>query len=477
MHVLVTGGTGFVGRPLVRRLLDGGADVTILTRDPQRAAIAAPAGARLAAWSPPAALDPALLRGVDAIVNLAGEGIADARWSDARKRAIRDSRIDATRTLVDALLQVPDRARPRTLISASAVGAYGDRGDEELNEFSRPGTGFLAEVCRDWEAEAQRASRFGVRVSTVRIGVVLGRDGGALAKMVAPFRLGVGGRIGSGRQWMSWIHLDDLVAMILWALERRTLDGPINATAPGAVRNDEFTKTLGRTLGRPALIPAPAPALRIALGEMSAVLLASQRVHPTRAVAAGFEFRFPTLEATLTNLCRDAAHEVVYEQWFREPPERLFRFFSDPANLEAITPPFLRFKVLGASTPQLAEGTCIDYRLLLHGVPLRWRSRIETWTPPAGFVDRQLKGPYASWVHTHELVPHARGTLMRDRVRYELPLGALGDIVAGRWVAHDVDEIFAYRREKLAELFRCNARDADAATEDAATSSTDGEAA
>jgi hypothetical protein len=452
MKIVATGGTGFVGRALVHALLGDGAEVTVITRDVERARPRLPARCRLATW------DPGDLGGAieaaDAVVNLAGEGVAEGRWTAHRREAIRSSRVSTTRALVDAIERLAPGRRPHALVSASAVGYYGDRGDEILIEEAAAGPGFLAEVCGAWEAEAGRAAALGVRTAITRIGVVLGRGGGALERMLPPFRLGLGGRLGPGTQWMSWIHRDDLVALLRFALERASVSGVMNAVAPEPVRNDTFTRALGATLGRPALLPVPAAALRLALGEMSAILLASQRVRCAAAERAGFGFRYREVGAALAEILSERGREIEHEQWFPRRPAEVFAFFSDPHNLERITPDFLRFRVLGTSTPEIRRGTRIDYRLSLRGLPIRWQSVIECWEPGVRFVDVQTRGPYRSWRHTHEFDEHAGGTIVRDRVRYELPFGAVGDLLALGLVERDLAAIFAYRRERLAELLR-----------------------
>jgi uncharacterized protein (TIGR01777 family) len=426
--------------------------VTVLSRDPAHAAERLPAGVAVSAWREGGALEPAVVRGVEAIVHLAGAGIADRRWSPEYKRVIRDSRVATTRALVTAIGASPASERPRTLVAASAIGYYGDRGDEPLDESSPPGTGFLPDVCVAWEKESFAARDLGVRVAALRTGIVLDAHGGALAKMLPPFRLGVGGRLGSGTQWMSWITLDDVVALYLFVLANADVDGPMNAVAPTPVTNAEFTRALGRALGRPTFLPAPALALRLALGEMGSLLLEGQRVLPKAALAAGFGFREPDLPGALAAITADLDEELVREQLVPRSPAEVFRFFSDPANLEALTPPFLHFHVLGASTPELRAGTTIDYKLSLRGMPVRWQSVIEDWVPNHRFVDRQVRGPYRKWVHTHEFEQRNGGTLVRDRVRYALPLAPLGDLVAGRLVSRDLNRIFAYRRARLREL-------------------------
>jgi uncharacterized protein (TIGR01777 family) len=452
MKVVVTGATGFVGTPLVRELLSAGHSVTALTRDVERALRRLPARCHVLAWNPAGALDAGALRGADAVVHLAGEGIADARWTVTRKRAIRGSRVDTSVALVRALGQLDTSVRPRVLVSASAIGWYGDRGDISLDEQSSAGKGFLADVCRAWERAVFNAQALNVRTVVVRIGVVLGRDGGALAPLLPLFRLGLGGRVGSGRQWFSWIHRDDLVGLLRYVLENPHASGPVNGVAPEAVTNAAFTAELGRALQRPAYFPVPAVALRAAFGEMSTVLLGSQRVEPRAARELGFVFRFCTLGSALDDLCADLSHELIVEQRLARPLEQVFSFFSNPANLEKITPAFLRFRVLGTTTSQIGAGTLINYALRLHGIPLRWQSRIESWNPNRMFIDVQTRGPYSLWHHAHEFEPDNGGTVIRDRVRYRLPFGALGDLVAGWLVRRDLDAVFDFRRQRIQEL-------------------------
>lgn len=259
-------------------------------------------GADEAAWDPArGVLQPAAIEGADALVHLAGESVAAGRWTAARKARIRASRVDSTRLLAETAAGLG--RRPRVLVCASATGFYGDRGDERLTEQSAPGRGFLAEVCREWEAAAEAARQAGIRTVHLRIGMVLSRAGGALAALLVPFRLGLGGVIGSGRQWMSWIALDDMVGVITHVLADERLAGPVNAVTPAPVTNAEFTRTLGRVLGRPTLVPLPALAARLLLGEMAdEVLLASARVEPARLLASGFGFAHPTLEGALRHI-------------------------------------------------------------------------------------------------------------------------------------------------------------------------------
>jgi len=296
MRVLLSGSSGLVGSALVPFLTHAGHQVVRLVRSQPKDE------ASEVRWDPEAGdIDAAGLRGVDAAVHLAGESIAAGRWTAARKARILESRAKGTRLLAQTLAGL--QPVPKALVSASAVGYYGDRGEETLSEDSASGSAFLSEVCRQWEAATEPAAAAGIRVVNLRSGVVLSTAGGALPRLLTPFRLGVGGTLGSGKQFMSWIALDDVTAAILHALMTETLRGPVNAVAPQAITNREFTKTLGRVLGRPTLFPMPACAARLAFGQMAdELLLASQRVEPAKLLASGYRFRFPDLESALRHL-------------------------------------------------------------------------------------------------------------------------------------------------------------------------------
>ncbi|HEX8710070.1 MAG TPA: TIGR01777 family oxidoreductase [Pyrinomonadaceae bacterium] len=298
MRILVTGSTGLVGSALIPALQEKGYQVIRLVRS------AADQSAERIYWNPvEGTLNAAQLEGLDAVVHLAGESIAEGRWTAAKKARIRESRAKGTRLLSETLARL-DR-KPATLLSASAIGFYGSRGDEVLTEQSASGSDFLAEVCREWELSTQPAAQSGVRVVNLRFGVILSRAGGALAKMLPPFRMGVGGKLGSGKQYMSWIALDDVVGVLEFALVNEHLRGPVNVVAPGPVTNAEFTKMLGRVLSRPTLFPVPAFAARIAFGEMAdAILLASNRVEPARLKETGYQFKYPDLEAALRHVLK-----------------------------------------------------------------------------------------------------------------------------------------------------------------------------
>ena len=302
MRVLVTGATGFVGRRLCEVLSESGCRVTALSRSPESARKTVPCLSQAYAWSPVEETPPLdSLEQVDAVVHLAGESVV-GRWTARKRRAIRESRVRGTRHLVDAMLRA--EAGPRTLISASAIGYYGDQGETSLTE-SIPAAGdFLGETCAQWEREGARASEAGVRVVHLRIGIVLAAGGGALDAMLLPARLGLGGPLGSGRQWWSWIHREDLIGMVQHVLAQEHLSGPFNATASNPVRQRDFAKALGRVLSRPAFLPAPGFALKLVLGGFAVELLSSKKVLSDRIRESGYRFRFPDLEPALGEILR-----------------------------------------------------------------------------------------------------------------------------------------------------------------------------
>ena len=293
MKILISGSSGLIGTAATTALKSDGHNVVHLVRPGKTTN---PGDIQ---WDPMrATVDVAGLEGIDVVIHLSGAGIADGRWTEERKQLLRSSRIDTTRVLVDSLSRL--KQKPRLLIVASAIGYYGSRGDEILTESSTTGTDFLALVCRDWEAEASRAAERGIRTVMLRSGVVLSGKGGALPKMLPPFKLGVGGRLGSGQQWMSWIAIEDVVGIIRHTIAKEQVSGPVNVVAPSPVRNEEFTRLLAGMLHRPAIFPAPAFVLRLAMAEMAdAVLLSSDRVKPEQMLAAGYKFRFEILEPAL----------------------------------------------------------------------------------------------------------------------------------------------------------------------------------
>jgi uncharacterized protein len=474
MRILITGATGFIGRALVPVLQRDGHAIVAWVRSESRARARLGADIKTVDAGAGAGALTAAIEGCDAVVNLAGEPIVAGRWSAARRKRLRDSRVGVTTDLVQALAAA--RRRPAVLVSGSAVGYYGNRGGEILGEGAAPGVDFLAQLCQDWEAAAREAGKLGLRVVTLRTGAVLGRDGGALAAMLPAFRLGLGGPMGSGRQYLPWIHLHDLVGIIAAAVVDDRLTGPVNGVAPEPVTNREFATALGRAIGRPAALPVPGVALRAILGKAAGVLLDSQRVDPAALRRAGFSFMFPALDAALADILGgpivtigaltgpvDARGSESGRQYLeRRPPTRelrmttvvnapldeTFAFFSKAGNLGMLTPAAMRFSIDGPA-PMISEGTSIAYRLRVASVPMTWRSRIVNWMPGSGFSDFQEGGPYRSWWHEHSFRASGTSTVMEDRVCYAPPLGALGRLANRLFIVPTLRRIFRYRADVI----------------------------
>ncbi len=294
MKALITGANGLIGTELQKALKEKGWELLLASRSE-------PKDERHIKWTVEEGFrdeDLERLEGLDAVIHLAGENVAGLRWTDEKKKAIRDSRVLGTRTLIDAFTKLKNR--PKTFLAGSAIGFYGNRGDDEMTEASPAGDGFLPKVCRDWEAESRRAEDLGIRTVLLRTGIVLSKDGGALGTMLLPFKMGVGGVVGSGKQWMSWISLEDQIRAMLFVLENETIRGAVNLTSPNPVTNEQFTKTLGEVLYRPTFLPLPEFAVGMIFGEMGdALLLDSTKVQPKRLEDAGFEFKFPELKPAI----------------------------------------------------------------------------------------------------------------------------------------------------------------------------------
>ncbi len=450
MKILITGATGFIGWQVALYLREQGHDIVVLTRDLKTAPVRLPVACPLFVWQGADGPPPReAFEGIDAVVHLAGENIIN-RWTSSRKKEIVRSRAESARQLVSVMQGLEHK--PKVFVCASAIGFYGDRGDESLPESAEPGRGFLADLCRQWEQAARQAESAGIRTVSLRIGVALGQDGGALQLMLPPFRMGLGGKIGSGKQWMSWIHVRDIAGLIGHIITTDSVRGPVNAVSPEPVTNAEFARTLAGVLERPHLFTVPGWALKLLLGEAAEVVLDSQKVVPQKAEESGYAFEFPGLKTALQDICDRRDHVLLMEQWVPKPIDEVFSFFSDAKNLERLTPPHLRFQVLGLSTEQLQEGTRIDYRLKLHGIPFRWQSLIHDWHPVTGFSDTQTRGPYKKWDHSHIFIEQDGGTLICDRALYRIPFGVPGDTVAYLFVKKDLEKIFGYRYDKVREL-------------------------
>ena len=474
MQILLTGATGLVGRAVTARLLRDGHQVVAWTRDPARARSRLGAEVTVVdALGGQAGLNAAVAQS-DAVVNLAGAPLIGGGVSPGYRRILRKSRVDTTLRVVEALSAAP--RRERVLVSASAVFIYGNRGDETLTETEAPGAGPVADVMKAWEDAAITAEEFGVRTVRLRLGLVLGTDGGVLGRLAPWFRAGLGGRLGRGRQAVSWIHLHDLAEIVVRCLTDPRLRGPVNAVAPGAVDGRTFTQALARVLGRPAWVPVPRLLQRLALGDATRAITTGQRAFPGVLTALGFEFQHPTLEGALAalfdpakvpsirpaaaagapvTLTRAGARPTYRLEATCEvpaPAEQVFAFLSAPANLGLLTPADMDLRMQTPAGP-VKVGTVIRYRLRVGPLRITWRATIRVWEPGRRFADEQLSGPYRTWLHEHRVQVRGNGSLLADRVWYALPLGLLGRLAHRLFVARALRRLFAYRADALALRF------------------------
>lgn len=452
MRILITGATGFIGKNLIHSLFLRGYDnIAILTRSKSKVKQSFNYPVDIYEWDiQKGHIEKDALEGVDVLIHLAGENVAAQSWTEEQKKKILNSRIQSSQLLLKAI--ETSSTTPKKIISASAVGYYGDTKDADVTENNPKGEGFLADVCEAWEQALRLGKPPETSLHFLRTGIVLGESEGALAKMLPLFKAGIGGKLGSGDQYMSWIHIDDLVNQYIYVLENSINLEILNAVGPAPATNLEFTKALGKVLGVPTILPAPAFALKTVLGEMASMLLTGQKVLPAAFLSNGLTFNFESLEGALEDILEhNLKGEVVFDnvQWLPAEREKTFAFFKDEKNLEKITPPFLNFKVLGMDTDEIKTGSNIRYKLKVHGIPMEWHSVIDDFQPGRKFIDWQRKGPYSKWHHTHEFFDCKKGTLIVDRVVYKLPVGTLGRWVAGAFVAKDVGNIFKYRNQSV----------------------------
>lgn len=446
MKVLITGANGLVGKHIMRQLLLEGHQVFALARSPEK--ILEVPSSRVFRWTHTEIPPVESLRGIDAVVNLAGENIAGGRWTSRRKDLILSSRKIGTQNLVEGISKLPPAERPRLFLSTSAIGYFGDTGQDAVDESSPVGEGFLAKVCTEWEEAANLSEKLGLRLVIMRLGIVLAKEGGALPKM-GPVVLG------NGRQWMSWVHIQDIVNFTLLALNDENIRGTYNLVSPHPVTNKDFIKTLGQALKYPLTLPAPGLALKCVLGEMSEMLLGSQKVFPKRLLNSGFQFKYENLESALKELYQSDCYLDVYyfeNQFVPVNRHQVFPFFSKAENLEELTPPWLQFRIVRKSSQNIETNTTIDYALKIRGIPVRWKTLIKEWNPEQSFVDDQLSGPYKKWHHLHLFEEVPGGTLLRDEVTFQIPGGPLGRFLLYPLIRREVEAIFAYRRKKIAEL-------------------------
>jgi len=451
-RVLVTGATGNIGYNLCLAILESEIELFVLGRKNEsnfRQEFSLPC--KYFQWSnPQKTLPPVEAMDVDAVIHLMGEPLDGNRWTEQKKLVIRSSRINSTKNIVNAIENSLERIK--IFITASAIGIYGDKGDETLTESSIIGNNFLAKLCQEWENEAKKSS---CRNAQLRFGIVLSNNSGALKKMLPIFENSFGGRLSSGTQWMSWIHMEDVVGITMKTLRDPELNGQINVVSPTPVRNKEFTKLLANALKVKAILPVPKTALRLVLGEMADVVLSSQKVLPEKITANNYTFKFTNLGDAFDSLFnwKESCHDRLFEQqqWTHKPLNEVFDFFSDEQNLEELTPPLLNFKVQGKSTEKIQEGTKIYYKLKIRGIPARWTSLITNWEPMTQFADVQIKGPYSKWYHRHIFSTLAGGVLIEDKVIYRLPFSRYGGNLLNWFIRKDIKTIFSYRRNRIKE--------------------------
>lgn len=464
LRVLMVGGTGYIGQRLGQKLTEAGHQVAITTRHPDQWVQKTSFPCQVIPWNPAQEdfpLEQKAMERPDVVINLAGAGIGDQRWTLRYKQTLRDSRLVTTQKIAQSITHSaktqPKGAKPIHLVQASAIGFYGSQGDTPLAESSPQGKGFLADLCGDWEREALKAQTQHNRVAIVRIGVVLGHGSGFLNTLAPLYLRGAGALIGGGTPWFPWVHAQDLVSILFEATTNPTWNGIFNGTAPQPTQMRDLHRLMVGTFGRQFAPPVPAWVVKTLLGQQSEMVLGSHKVLSGSLAEKNFKFKFETIGQAFEDLYATAidrkSYHVVSQQWFPHHKRELWNFFSTESNLEIMTPPWLSFKVLSKSTPEIQSGTTLNYQLKLHGIPLKWETKIDQWQPAQQFVDTQTKGPYALWHHTHSFEDHAGGTLMTDHVRLRLPLGKLGFLVASPMVLRDVARIFNYRKHKIAEIF------------------------
>ena len=450
--VLITGATGHIGYNICLAILEADIKLIVLGRKNEsdfRKKFSLPC--KYFQWETPTEnLPPIKSIEVDAVIHLMGEPLAEKRWTKKRKHEFYTSRIETTRNLVKAINS--SSGKVKLLITASAIGIYGEGREETFNENSKIGKGFLAKLCQEWETESKKVT---CRNLQLRLGIVIDYDSGTLKKMLPIFENGLGGNISTGRQWMSWIHIEDVVGILMKILFEENLEGGINVVSPEPVRNKEFTKLLAKSLKTIAILPVPEIALRLVMGEMANVILTSQKVLPEKALENNYSFKYKNLNEAFKAIFswKESSFDrlFVQKQWTNNSLEKVFDYFSDEKNLEELTPPLLNFRVVNKSTKNIQEGTKINYKLKIRGFPSKWTSLITNWKPRSEFADVQIKGPYDKWYHRHLFKNLAGGVLLEDKVVYRLPFSRFGSNILNWLIRKDIETIFNYRRNKIRE--------------------------
>ncbi len=449
--LLLIGGSGFIGSALGEKFVELGWKIHLLTRKIRPLQTSFPC--RHFAWDG-LHIPQAAITGTQAVINLAGQAIADKPWTSAYRKEILDSRINSTRALVQALSSLDEK--PEVVVQASAIGFFGMQSrNEACHEDSAPGTDFLADVCQAWEKEAAGIAQKS-RLCIARIGLVLGWEGGALPKLWDIYASGLGSTLGHGKQWMNWVHLADILKFFTSAIQNKNYTGVYHLVAPDNLDNHSFHHILSEKTASLKFLTVPGFCLTTLMGKRAELLLKAPQVKPSRLEQENFKFLFPNFALAMADLLAErshpGAHYLKIKQWIPDDIDRVWEFFSSAENLEKITPSSLGFHVKHMSTKKIEKNTLIDYALKIRGIPITWRSNISEWSPKSSFVDEQVKGPYRLWFHRHLFRPLAGGTMIEDRVEYRLPLFPFGQLGL-LFVKKDLAHIFEHRREAVARIF------------------------
>lgn len=448
MKILVTGATGLVGTRLCTELILKGYDLIVLSRDKDKAQDHLNLPAQYYSWSPTSELPPRkAIEDCDAIINLMGESLANKRWSKSQKEKIYNSRIIGTKNLVQAVNQYREDNLD-VFVSASAIGIYKPNTKNVVAENGEQDKSFLGSICQEWESAAKEVIKTN-RLVNPRIGVVIASDGGMMSKVLPLFRLGLGGPIGFGEQDMSWIHVDDLVSLLIEALQNKKFEGAINAVSKQIISNKEFTKALSRAVNIPNIFPAPTLALKLAFGEMSSLMLDSIAVKPQFLIENNFKFKYENIDEALKDVCDGQIRE---SQFLSKNNAEVVSFFKDAKNLSKITPKELSFEVINHKDSPITDGSKLTYRFKKYGIPFTWTSLIKNSKENGTFTDVQISGPYKKWVHEHSFYQLKNGTLIVDQVHYQMPFGILGKALMPL-VHKDIKNIFKFRKKALHDIF------------------------
>ena len=448
--LLLIGGSGFIGSAVGEYFSKNGWKIRLLTRTVKPFQTSFPC--IQFQWDGKIIPDKSI-EGVSAVINLAGQGIADKAWTPSYRKSLLNSRVHSTRALVEALSRTKDV--PSVIIQASAIGFYGMQNcQKSCSEESPAGSDFLSDLCQSWEKEAKPIEKY-TRLVIARIGLVLGWAGGALPKLWDIYASGLGSSLGTGKQWMNWIHLEDIARFFFRAVESERFNGFYNLVAPGNVDNRSFHELMASRTPSFNMMRAPGFCLKAAIGSRADLLLKAPKVISKKLSDADFKFNFPEFSDALGDLLKERTHANLHyikvKQWIPVALEEVWDFVSSASNLQRITPPWLEFRIKQISTSEIELGTRISYSLNLHGIPITWHSKISEWKPKVEFVDEQEKGPYHTWFHRHLFTELAGGTIIEDRVDYQLPLFPLGQLSLP-FVKKDLTHIFSYRKEATAKI-------------------------